>query len=673
MIVVDDGSTDATPAIAREYGVSGHQRTATTASVTPATWGFARRRARSSPTSTTTPIPTRTGCAIWRPASSSTDARRASAARTSRRPVTARSPSASPTPRAVRSTSCCPTRRPSTSRAATWRSAEAALLAIGGFDPQFRTAGDDVDVCWRLRERGWTLGFSPAPSCGITGGTRCAPTGSSRWATAEAEALLERKWPEKYNGAGHLSWAGRLYGPGLAQAMPWRRDGCTRAPGARRRSSRCTSRRRGPSPRSPLMPEWYLAILVLALLSALGSAWPPLLVALPLLGLGGGSAPAPGDARRGARPLHLSRPIVQRAAQALRPDGAPVPPPAVGAAAWPSRPRPGAVATARHCSLGLTLAADRCPLAPARTHCGGAPGRHQPDAPRSRRGRPSRWRFRSLGPRGATRRAWRGAGAHGNGGARRRPSAPAVPHPAVGATRVAGPRHLRLRRRARRVGQPGLDGGAEPGHRRGSGPRARVDRQRPSRRGRPAGAGQNRGRWRPRRIRSRPGRRPSSGWPDRDRTVPPPAVPLAPLEGPQRRGGDDVCDGRAGGPATLAHQDPGRPGPRAGASAGAPEPGRPLAARPGRPARTSVLGVRLHRHDLLRRHLDDDGDHGRVGATRPAHGLRSRRRPVRAPAAALARCSTAAGPSATRSPGSRATRTGSRPSSTARSCRCFSR
>ena len=25
-----------------------------------------------------------------------------------------------------------------------------ALQAIGGFDPQFRTAGDDVDVCWRL-------------------------------------------------------------------------------------------------------------------------------------------------------------------------------------------------------------------------------------------------------------------------------------------------------------------------------------------------------------------------------------------------------------------------------------------------------------------------------------------------------------------------------------------
>ena len=34
------------------------------------------------------------------------------------------------------------------------------LRAIGGFDPQFTIAGDDVDVCWRIQERGWTLGFT---------------------------------------------------------------------------------------------------------------------------------------------------------------------------------------------------------------------------------------------------------------------------------------------------------------------------------------------------------------------------------------------------------------------------------------------------------------------------------------------------------------------------------
>jgi hypothetical protein len=37
-----------------------------------------------------------------------------------------------------------------------------ALEAISGFDPIFRTAGDDVDVCWRLQNKGLTIGFSPA-------------------------------------------------------------------------------------------------------------------------------------------------------------------------------------------------------------------------------------------------------------------------------------------------------------------------------------------------------------------------------------------------------------------------------------------------------------------------------------------------------------------------------
>ncbi|MEJ2232011.1 MAG: glycosyltransferase, partial [Nitrospirales bacterium] len=39
---------------------------------------------------------------------------------------------------------------------------KACLEAIGGFDPQFRAAGDDVDICWRLQEKGWTLGFHPS-------------------------------------------------------------------------------------------------------------------------------------------------------------------------------------------------------------------------------------------------------------------------------------------------------------------------------------------------------------------------------------------------------------------------------------------------------------------------------------------------------------------------------
>src|SRR5437660_3857261 len=37
-----------------------------------------------------------------------------------------------------------------------------ALEAIDGFDPIFRAAGDDVDLCWRLQNKGYKIGFSPA-------------------------------------------------------------------------------------------------------------------------------------------------------------------------------------------------------------------------------------------------------------------------------------------------------------------------------------------------------------------------------------------------------------------------------------------------------------------------------------------------------------------------------
>ncbi|MBT8398739.1 MAG: glycosyltransferase, partial [Gemmatimonadetes bacterium] len=36
-----------------------------------------------------------------------------------------------------------------------------ALDEIGGFDPRFRVAGDDVDLCWRIQAQGWRIGFSP--------------------------------------------------------------------------------------------------------------------------------------------------------------------------------------------------------------------------------------------------------------------------------------------------------------------------------------------------------------------------------------------------------------------------------------------------------------------------------------------------------------------------------
>src|SRR6266536_922241 len=36
-----------------------------------------------------------------------------------------------------------------------------AFEGVGGFDPEYHKAGDDVDFCWRIQQAGWVVGFSP--------------------------------------------------------------------------------------------------------------------------------------------------------------------------------------------------------------------------------------------------------------------------------------------------------------------------------------------------------------------------------------------------------------------------------------------------------------------------------------------------------------------------------
>src|SRR5919204_1048010 len=92
-----------------------------------------------------------------------------------------------------------------------------------------------------------------------------------------AEALLERKWPEKYTPAGHVAWRGRLYGNGAAQHRGgWRWRVYYGGWGTAFYQS-LYGPRSGLLESLPLMPEWYLAILVLALVSAAGAIWRPLL------------------------------------------------------------------------------------------------------------------------------------------------------------------------------------------------------------------------------------------------------------------------------------------------------------------------------------------------------------------------------------------------------------
>jgi glycosyltransferase involved in cell wall biosynthesis len=160
---------------------------------------------------------------------------------------------------------------------------KAALEQIGGFDPQFRAAGDDVDVCWRLLDSGEKIGFSPGAVVLHHRRRTVRAYLRQQRGYGKAEALLERKHPDKYSAAGHVDWAGRLYGNGAAQHRGgWRWRVYYGGWGTAFYQS-LYGPRRGLLESLPLMPEWYLAIFVLGLLSAAGTFWEPLLLAVPLL------------------------------------------------------------------------------------------------------------------------------------------------------------------------------------------------------------------------------------------------------------------------------------------------------------------------------------------------------------------------------------------------------
>jgi len=163
-----------------------------------------------------------------------------------------------------------------------------ALESIGGFDDRFRTAGDDVDVCWRLRDRGWMLGFSAAAVVWHHRRGSVDAYWRQQRGYGRAEALLEAKWPERYNAVGHAAWAGRIYEPG---AWAWRRGRIYQ--GVWGTAGYQSLYQRGPTwwAALPTMPEWLLLVIALAGLAGLGMFWPPLLyLALPALGVAVGAS-----------------------------------------------------------------------------------------------------------------------------------------------------------------------------------------------------------------------------------------------------------------------------------------------------------------------------------------------------------------------------------------------
>jgi O-antigen biosynthesis protein len=163
-----------------------------------------------------------------------------------------------------------------------------ALIEAGGFDPRYDAAGDDVDVCWRIIERGGTLGFSPAAMVWHHPRDSVRAYWRQQRGYGRAEALLERRWPEKYNMAGHVSWEGRLYGGGSARALFRRRERVYHGTWNTGLFQRVYEPRPGRLGSLTLMPEWHMVSAALGIVGLAGVLWTPLFAALAIAVLAGG-------------------------------------------------------------------------------------------------------------------------------------------------------------------------------------------------------------------------------------------------------------------------------------------------------------------------------------------------------------------------------------------------
>jgi O-antigen biosynthesis protein len=152
------------------------------------------------------------------------------------------------------------------------------LEQIGGFDERFEVAGDDVDLCWRLHKAGYTLGFSAGAVVMHRRRDSVRRYLRQQYGYGKAEALLERKWPSRYNRVGSSRWSGRIYERPAAATLrrPMVRYGTWG-------SGLFQSVYDSPRPMSGFLggPEGLLLLAALGLVSALGLVWEPLLLAAP--------------------------------------------------------------------------------------------------------------------------------------------------------------------------------------------------------------------------------------------------------------------------------------------------------------------------------------------------------------------------------------------------------
>jgi glycosyltransferase involved in cell wall biosynthesis len=83
---------------------------------------------------------------------------------------------------------------------------------IGGFDPEYRKAGDDVDFCWRLQQAGGVIGFSPTAMVWHHRRFTLKAFFKQQDGYGEAESLLRFKHLVFFGPTGTAKWRGQIYG-----------------------------------------------------------------------------------------------------------------------------------------------------------------------------------------------------------------------------------------------------------------------------------------------------------------------------------------------------------------------------------------------------------------------------------------------------------------------------
>lgn len=162
---------------------------------------------------------------------------------------------------------------------------KSALEAVGGFDAQFRVAGDDVDLCWRLADAGFRLGFNPAAVVWHHRRNSLRAYWRQQRGYGRAEGMLQRRWPERHDHDGHVFWSGRIYGRGIMRALTWGRGRVYHGVWGTAPFQSLYEPAGGMWAAMAQTPVLYLMIAVVGLLSLLGLDWAPLQAAWFPLGL----------------------------------------------------------------------------------------------------------------------------------------------------------------------------------------------------------------------------------------------------------------------------------------------------------------------------------------------------------------------------------------------------